>query len=132
MRGDFDWDEQIIPLRNAVNKQLEIARQSGKVGSPLETKVMLYVHDTALKTTLDQLGDDLRFILITSAVSIEEGSKASQTAVLSEDYSKASIEILKLDHEKCARCWHRCPDLQTYDQDDEAKICERCVQNISN
>jgi isoleucyl-tRNA synthetase len=126
----YNWDNQLIPLRNAVNKQLEIARQSGKMGSALEAKVILYVHDPFLKKELDQFGQDLKYIFIVSEIQIEEGSQASSMAVLTEEYPHASIEVLKLDHEKCARCWHRCPELQNY-QDYEGNICERCKENMT-
>jgi isoleucyl-tRNA synthetase len=123
------WDTQLIPLRNAVNKQLETARQANVIGSPLEAKVILYVHNVALKTLLTQLGKDLKYIFIVSEAETKEGSRASSAAVLTEDYPQASIEISKLEYDKCARCWHRCPDLQTY-QDYEDQICQRCISHI--
>ncbi|MDH3282644.1 MAG: hypothetical protein OEQ18_16170 [Gammaproteobacteria bacterium] len=33
------------------------------------------------------------------------------------------------DHEKCIRCWHRCPDVGA--DPDHPEICRRCVANVA-
>ena len=57
---------QILSVRECTNKALETARKEGKIGSALEANVTLYA-DNDLKSTLEKLGDELRFILITSS-----------------------------------------------------------------
>ena len=53
-------------MRAAVLKELETLRQGGKIGSSLQAEVAIGAPD-ADYDALASLGDDLRFVLITSA-----------------------------------------------------------------
>ncbi|MDQ2735251.1 MAG: isoleucine--tRNA ligase, partial [Pseudomonadota bacterium] len=63
---------RIREVRDAVNKDIEALRADGKVGSSLQANVALQVNadDHAL---LASLGDDLKFVFITSAIELVAG-----------------------------------------------------------
>ena len=105
----------IREVREAVNKAIEAVRTAGAVGSSLQANVTL----TAAPEThalLASLGDDLKFVLIASQVTLLTGD----TLAVSVTPSSAT---------KCERCWHYCTDVGV----DAAHptICGRCVSNLS-
>ncbi|MES2361637.1 MAG: isoleucine--tRNA ligase [Pseudomonadota bacterium] len=105
---------RIRELRDAVNKDIEALRADGKVGSSLQAEVSLEVNadDHAL---LSSLGDDLKFVFITSAINLIAGSTTT-TSVKASSYTK------------CERCWHYREDVGH----DAAHptICSRCTSNL--
>jgi isoleucyl-tRNA synthetase len=119
------WD-QLISVRTAVNKQLEVLRGAGELRGSLDAKVTLYC-DGRLAERLASLGDELRFVLITSEATVADSASAP------DDSAATEVEGLRLmvrasDAEKCERCWHRRPDVAT----DAAHptLCARCVSNV--
>jgi isoleucyl-tRNA synthetase len=105
------WD-RLRELRAPVLKSIEELRAAGKVGSSLQAEAVLHVdgQDYAL---LASLGDDLRFVLITSA------------ARVSKDAGELRVEVSPSAHAKCERCWHYRADV------DEAGLCGRCRSNLN-
>jgi isoleucyl-tRNA synthetase len=105
---------RIRELRDLVNKDIEVLRASGQVGSSLQADVTLGVNadDHAL---LNSLGDDLKFVFITSVMRLQAAD------VLSVN-SAASSSV------KCERCWHYRDDVGH----DAAHptICGRCTSNL--
>ena len=114
--------QSVLVARTEVNKILEEARRSQVIGSALEALVILYV-DAEQEALLQPLGDELRFVLISSGAKLrpiaERSAKALPTAL-----AGLWVEVSASADPKCARCWHRCADIHT-------DICTRCVQNIS-
>ncbi len=106
---------RIRAIRESVNKEIEVLRERGEVGSSLQAEATLTVSpdDQAL---LASLGDDLRFVFITSAIELVAGSALQISARASK-------------HAKCERCWHYREDVG---QDAaHPTICGRCVSNLS-
>ena len=105
---------RIRELRDAINKDIEALRADGKVGSSLQAKVTLEVvaDDHAL---LASLGDDLKFVFITSAIDLIAGSEQT-------------IRVEASSSVKCERCWHYRDDVGH----DAAHptICGRCTSNL--
>ena len=105
---------RIREIRDAVNKDIEVLRAGGLVGSSLQANVDLTVaaDDHAL---LASLGDDLRFVFITSAMDLIAGDALQISAKTSSDV-------------KCERCWHYRTDVGT----DAAHptLCGRCTSNL--
>lgn len=120
-----DWDELHL-IRDEVNKALEDTRQQGAIGSALAAEVTLYANDKVMPK-LTRLGEELRFLLITSDAKVEP--MASLPAGLSTTEFGVGIRVVASSHEKCARCWHRRPDVGIDSQHPE--LCSRCVNNIS-
>ena len=105
---------RIREIRDAVNKDIEVLRADGKVGSSLQANVDLTVA-TDDHTLLASLGDDLRFVFITSAIDLIAGDTLQISAKTSSDV-------------KCERCWHYRDDVGA----DAAHptICGRCTSNL--
>jgi isoleucyl-tRNA synthetase len=104
---------QIREVRAEVLKAIETLRADGKVGSSLQAEVDLTIAGEMFQV-LRSLGDDLKFITITSRCTLHEGDFAVQV--------KAST------HKKCERCWHYRDDVGSHDEHPE--ICGRCVSNL--
>ncbi len=105
---------RIRELRDVVNKDIEALRSQGLVGSSLQAQVALTVNpgDFAL---LASLGDDLKFVFITSAIELIAGDAISIRA-------SASNGI------KCERCWHYRDDIGG--DASHPTLCGRCVSNL--
>ena len=86
------------------------------LGSPLEAEVEIRAN-TQTQTQLQKLGEELRFVFITSAAS-----------VTAHDESEPEIKVKASTYDKCERCWHRREDVNT--QDNYPNICGRCIENI--
>ncbi len=119
--------EKIRAVREAVNKEIEVQRNSGKVGSALEAEVCLYC-GPHLKQQLDALENELRFILITSKASVIAEHSAPLDAAAT-DVAGLLLKVEATNNQKCERCWHRCADVGA--DASFPGICIRCVENIS-
>lgn len=122
-----DW-LQLQAIRDEVNKALENQRQAGVIGSGLAAEVTLYADDTS-KSMLARLGDELRFILITSLATVCPINERTPDAVINEELGIA-ISVKASSYAKCGRCWHRCEDVGTHEEHPE--LCQRCIGNISD
>lgn len=105
---------RIAEIRALVLKELEAVREAGKIGSSLQAEVVLTVPQEDYDV-LATLGDDLRFVLITSAATIVRGEKRAVQAKMSEGV-------------KCERCWHWRHDVGRDPQ--HPTLCGRCVDNL--
>ncbi|HLB43105.1 MAG TPA: isoleucine--tRNA ligase [Gammaproteobacteria bacterium] len=126
LMGQSYW-EKVRTIRDAVNKEIENQRNAGNIGSALEAEVFLYC-SPQLKNQLDVLGDELRFVLITSSVKVISDHSAPANVVLT-DIAGLAIKVEATTHVKCERCWHRCGDVNQHA--DYPGICGRCVENIA-
>ena len=122
----MNWN-RLMELRDGVNKALEIIRTKGTIGSGLDAWVTLYVHDLDYEL-LHALGEELRFLLITSQASVAKWTDKSKSAVVVSADLAVGIEVIKT--EKCERCWQRRPDQG--ESADHPSLCGRCVVNISS
>lgn len=117
--------QQLMAVKTAVNKQLELARKEAVIGSSLAAEVTLYC-DGSLAEALAQLGDELRFVLMTSTASIKPLSE-SQAAV-STDVEGLDVAVVASEHAKCDRCWHHREEVGLVAEHPE--LCGRCVENV--
>jgi isoleucyl-tRNA synthetase len=97
-------------LRNPVRKQIEERRNAGSVGASLQAEVEFHA-DGRDYELLSSLGDELKYLLITSEARVKP----------SRDFS---VEVNASRHPKCERCWHHRADVN-----DEG-LCGRCVSNL--
>ena len=104
---------RIRAVREQVNREIETLRSQGLVGSSLQANVTLTLPEA--QADLLGLGDDWKFVLITSAVQVLAGM-AVDVAV------KPSADV------KCERCWHYRSDVGS----DAAHptLCGRCTSNL--
>ncbi|MBN1683963.1 MAG: isoleucine--tRNA ligase [Gammaproteobacteria bacterium] len=117
---------KVIQVRDEVNREIEKLRAQGALGSSLEAEVTLYAAPS-LKALLDQLGDELRFVLITSAAQVKSLASAQKDAVQTT-LEDLKIAVVVSKEPKCIRCWHRREDVGK--NADHPEICARCVQNV--
>ncbi len=105
---------RILAVRVAVQKELETLRQGGKIGSSLQAEVAIGAAGEDYDA-LASLGDDLRFVLITSAATV---ARADALA----------IDVTPSGKAKCERCWHYRSDVGA----DAAHptLCGRCMANL--
>ncbi len=104
-------------IRTAVQKELEALRVSGAIGSSLQADVTIHASGEKL-ALLQSLGDDLKFVLITSAAQVIPAASA--------DAEK--IQVTASAHKKCERCWHYRADVGEHAA--HAGLCGRCVSNL--
>ncbi len=118
--------QQVARVKTAVNKVLETKRAEGVIGGALAAELSLYCSDE-LKTLLAQLGDELRFVLITSSAAVESIEHATDSAEQTE-VEGLRVLVQKSAHKKCGRCWHFREEVGSFPEHEE--LCGRCVENI--
>jgi isoleucyl-tRNA synthetase len=124
----IDWDA-LIRLRGAVMRELEKLRDTGAIGAPLDARVDVYCVPGE-RARFAALGEELRFLLITSQAQLHEASAAPAGAVAATDAAREGMWIVTraTDDPKCVRCWHRRPDVGADAR--HPRLCARCVSNI--
>ncbi|MDU2477793.1 MAG: class I tRNA ligase family protein, partial [Klebsiella sp.] len=125
--NDGFWDE-LLKVRGEVNKVIEQARADKKVGGSLEAAVTLYA-DADLAAKLNALGDELRFVLLTSGANVADYAQAPADAWQSDLLKGLKVVLSKAEGEKCPRCWHYTSDVGKVAE--HAEICGRCVSNVA-
>ena len=125
---------QVLQVRDAVNKAIEITRDAGKIGSGLEAVVTVRCHsNTLLARLLTQLAPELHFIFLTAEVRVAidclQNSMPLSNAERTEE-PPFSVHIKPVDQAatKCDRCWHRRHDVGQNTQ--HPSLCLRCIHNL--
>ena len=101
-------------IRDIANKEIEAVRAAGGLGSSLQAELTIVAgaDDGAL---LRSLGDDLRFVTITSRATVTVGDALQVTVATSAA-------------PKCERCWHYRDDVGH--DPAHPTICGRCTSNL--
>jgi isoleucyl-tRNA synthetase len=110
-----DW-ASLLGVREQVLKELENARNSKLIGKSLEGQVKIAAADPVY-SALEAYRDQLRYLFIVSAVTLERKESGNGTGTVAATVSKA-------DGAKCERCWN----YSTHVGEDKVypKVCERC------
>ncbi len=119
--------QKLMAVRTAVSKELEKVRAQGAIGSSLNAELELYCNDE-LFTDLKRLGDELRFVFITSDVKALPEHSAPEDAVVTE-IDGLKVKVTVSEHAKCVRCWHQRPDVGAHVE--HPGLCGRCVENVA-
>jgi isoleucyl-tRNA synthetase len=111
--GDADaliakWT-RLRELRDPVRKEIEELRGAGKVGSSLQAEVALHA-DGEDYERLASLGEELKYLLLTSRAVITRGGNA--------------VKVQPSSSPKCERCWHYRGDVNG------EGLCARCQANL--
>ncbi len=120
-----DW-AAILQAKEAINKVIEDQRNQGVVKGSLGADIQLYAAPE-LHQSLAKLGDELRFVTITSKASLlplEQAGEASQSML-----EGLKVGLQRSAAEKCVRCWHFIDDVGVNPEHPE--LCGRCVSNLS-
>jgi isoleucyl-tRNA synthetase len=104
-------------IRADVQKRLEELREKGAIGSSLQAEVELRTNG-AKAALLQSLGNDLRFVLITSQATVTPVAGEAEEAII----VRPSAAI------KCERCWHWRTDVGAASE--HPSLCGRCVSNL--
>jgi isoleucyl-tRNA synthetase len=111
--------QRIGQVRAESNRQIEGLRTEGKLGSSLQAEVTVAA-GPKLYEALASLGDDLRFVLIASAASLE--------AMPSTGDAEFQVRAAVSSASKCERCWHYRNDVGV--DPAHPTICGRCIANL--
>ena len=125
---DDDYWQQVLKVRVACSKEMEKLRIDKTIGSSLDAEIDLYC-DAQMKAILSKLEDELRFVLITSAVHLHDISDKPADAVKIEELSGIALTVKASEHTKCVRCWHHSEDVGSHSEHPE--LCGRCVDNVA-
>jgi len=126
------WAE-LLQVRSAVAKMLEVMRNDGQIGAALEAEVTIYgdffPFADLLKQDQQQSGGELHFFFITSALRLAAAEERPEDAIeVKTDRVTMWISTRRSDAPKCIRCWHYRPDIGVHPEHPE--ICGRCVENL--
>src|SRR5690606_13769170 len=112
--ADFD---RLLELRDDVARVLEPMRAAGEIGAALEAEITLRA-DAAARAWLAPFVDELRFLLISGEVTVEEAPEGKGIAASAAPTGKA----------KCIRCWQHRGDVGSHPE--HPQLCGRCVSNV--
>ena len=98
-----------MPAMPAGRAVIEALRAEGKIGSSLQAEVD-YPANGRDYELLASLGDELKFLLLTSRAGVRRG--------------KGTAQVMASGHTKCERCWHYTPDVNA------EGLCARCQGNL--
>jgi isoleucyl-tRNA synthetase len=116
---------RLIQVREAAGKALESFRAAGN--SSLDAELELYCDDQ-LKPLLERLGEELRFVMITSDVRVLPLAD-KPSAVAESELQGLAIRVEASEHAKCVRCWHHRADVGA--DPEHPQLCGRCVENVA-
>jgi isoleucyl-tRNA synthetase len=105
---------RIREIRDLVNKEIEAVRAAGGVGSSLQANVAIRA-PAADHALLASLGEDLKFVLITSVATLSPGEALA-------------VSVTPSAARKCERCWHWRDDVGA--DPAHPAICGRCTSNL--
>jgi isoleucyl-tRNA synthetase len=125
-RAQVNW-QLIQSAKESVNQAIEAARNDGLVKGSLSAEVALYA-DGAVFDALTALGDEIRFVTITSEVDLYPLSEAPDGAVTDSVCPQLAVVVKATESEKCERCWHHRPDVGSVSA--HPTLCTRCVDNV--
>ncbi|MFK3619566.1 isoleucine--tRNA ligase [Pasteurella multocida] len=118
--NDAYW-QQVITLRNEVNRVLEQARNDKIIGAALEAELTIYASDT-YAPLLAKLQNELRFVLLTSKAEVKPLADAD---VAEGEVKGFAVKVVRSANHKCPRCWHYS------DSKDAESLCSRCDENVN-
>ena len=119
------WNN-LLALRNDVNKALEMARAEKIVGKPLDAEITLTVGKAAESAFSSMKDEDFAHLFIVSKVNVRYGEGDGYEG---EEFPGVTVGVSPCEAPKCARCW-------THDEDVGASsahpaLCPRCIAAIT-
>jgi len=107
----------ILAVRADVTKRLEDLRASGAIGSSLQAELEIKASGDKY-ALLASLGDELKYVFITSLAKAVEAAAGEAEAV----------SVAASNDAKCERCWHYRADVGSHA--DHPTLCGRCYSNL--
>ncbi len=109
--------EAIRATRAEALKRNEEMRAQGHIGSSLQAELAIHAHGER-HALLASLGDELRFVTITSRAALFEAPSPADERI--DVHASGAV--------KCERCWHYRDDVGTVAE--HSGLCGRCVDNL--
>jgi len=109
-----DWTT-LRSVREQVLKELEGARNAKQIGKAVEAQVKIAASEPVY-SVLARYRDQLRYVFIVSAVTLEQKSGNGTGAV--------TVSVSKADGQKCERCWNY--SVHVGEDKNYPGVCERC------
>jgi isoleucyl-tRNA synthetase len=110
--------EQLMGIRDEVNRALEAARQEKTIGNSLGAHIRLRARGKAAEL-LQSARDDLAMLFIVSQLDFQS---------MEGDGPDVEVTVTRAAGEKCARCW-RIVSATSKDQRTEG-LCDRCMDAL--
>lgn len=124
--SESDW-QAILNVKETVNKAYEIARTDKVINANLSADVTVFAPDSTVQS-LNKLGDELKFVLISSQASVKPFAEKPSDVTYSDEDSQVAVVVKPATGEKCIRCWHIREDIGINPAHPE--ICGRCAENV--
>ncbi len=122
------WN-QILAVREEVNRALEAARSAKMIGNSLEAKVVLYCNNPKLHELLTEFDTELATIFIVSAAEIAPLGVEAPSEALQATEADLAIMVEQAPGEKCERCWIYSEQVGA--DEDHPTICLRCADTLT-
>jgi len=78
-----------------------------------------------LKALVEGLGEELRFVLLTSDAHVADLADAGDAA--ETELAGLKVAVKASEHAKCGRCWHHREDVGL--DAEHPELCGRCITN---
>nr|WP_309594328.1 isoleucine--tRNA ligase [Moraxella osloensis] len=124
--SESDW-QAILNVKETVNKAYEIARTDKVINANLSADVTVFAPDSTVQS-LNKLGDELKFVLISSQASVKPFAEKPSNVTYSDEDSQVAVVVKPATGKKCIRCWHIREDIGINPAHPE--ICGRCAENV--
>src|SRR6056297_2856556 len=124
--GQREFWTSLRAVREVVGPHLEALRRAKEIGSSLAAEITLEA-DGVLAERLTEVGDELRFIFISSDVHLGPAGEGAHQAEVAGQTLRFSVR--PTEHLKCVRCWHHRPSVGGSAEHPE--LCSRCVENVA-
>ncbi|MBO9662408.1 isoleucine--tRNA ligase [Dokdonella sp.] len=127
------WWSDLLTIRGAASRLLEGMRATGAIGASLQAKLVVHA-DAATRARYAEVADELRFLFITSELSLADLAVAPDPSERSDaqgvelEGAEVWVAASPSDAPKCIRCWHYRADVGS--NAEHAEICGRCVENV--
>jgi isoleucyl-tRNA synthetase len=117
-KGTAERGDKILEVREQVLLALEEARQSGKIGKPMESRVVLHVPATEFEF-LKEFEELLPSVFIVSQVELVDAGD-----------DPLSVEVVAPNGVKCERCWLILESVGSHE--DHPGLCDRCYEVVKD
>ncbi len=121
--------ENLLSIRDEINKALEIKRQQKFIGNSLEARISLYVDD-AVYQVLDRYKTFLPTLFIVSSVEVLKDSLPPEESYKSPTMSGMAVLVERAKGKKCGRCWTWSESVGR--QEGFPELCQRCCEALTS
>ena len=121
-----EYWQRVLTFRDEANRAIEQARGAGTIGGSLEAEVTIYTQDETMLSTLRALGNELRFVLITSRADVV--AEAAPADAVKAEQGDLAFVVKKSSAAKCERCWHY--EAEVGADPEYPGLCPRCIENV--